>query len=153
MDITCYTFPYIPLHRYPWCSGLRPRPCRISCRQNIYFCLIRRLIRQKYHISLTIRKLRAQHQLLAFIWLTSVTSIDSDIFKPFSQSVNMPFVTVWQASFIVSEIAKRVLEKHDMEDYPSSDGVEKVLHPNLTLSEFSKSEKKPLKSSATPAVR
>ena len=53
----------------------------------------------------------------------------------------MPFVTVWQASFTVSEIAKRVLEKHDMEDYPSSDGVEKVLHPNLTLLEFSKSEK------------
>ena len=49
MDITCYTFPYIPLHHYPWCSGLRPRPCRISCRQNIYFCLIRRLIRQKYY--------------------------------------------------------------------------------------------------------
>ena len=82
-----------------------------------------------------------------------MTSIDSDIFKPFSQFVNMPFVTVWQALFTVSEIAKRVLEKHDMEDYPSSDGVEKVLHPNLTLSEFSKSEKKPLKSSATLAVR
>ena len=49
MDTTCYTFPYIPLHHYSWCSGLRPRPCRISCRQNIYFCLIRRLIRQKYH--------------------------------------------------------------------------------------------------------
>ena len=51
MDTTCYTFPYIPQHHYPWCSGLRPRPCRISCRQNIYFCLIRRLIRQKYHFS------------------------------------------------------------------------------------------------------
>ena len=49
MDTTCYTFPYIPQHHYPWCSGLRPRPCRISCRQNIYFCLIRRLIRPKYH--------------------------------------------------------------------------------------------------------
>ena len=38
------------MHHYPWCLGLRPRPCPISCRQNIYFCLIRRLVRQKYHI-------------------------------------------------------------------------------------------------------
>ena len=53
MDTTCYTFRYIPLHHYPWCSGLRPRPCRISCRQNIYFCLIRRLNRQKYHFPRT----------------------------------------------------------------------------------------------------
>ena len=53
MDATCYTPPYIPLHHYPWCSGLRPRPCRISCQQNIYFCLIRRLNRQKYHILIT----------------------------------------------------------------------------------------------------
>ena len=51
MDATCYTPLYIPLHHYPWCSGLRPGPCRISCRQNIYFCLIRRLNRQKYHFS------------------------------------------------------------------------------------------------------
>ena len=63
----------------------------------------------------------------------------------------MPFVTVWQALFTVSEIAKRVLEKHDMEDYPSSDGVEKVLHPNLTLSEFSKSEKKTTKIVSDPS--
>ena len=56
MDIKCYTFPYIPLHHYPWCLGLRPRPCRISCRQNIYFCLIRRLIRQKYHFSMQSQK-------------------------------------------------------------------------------------------------
>ena len=27
--------------------GLVPRPCCISCRQNIYFCLLRGLIRQK----------------------------------------------------------------------------------------------------------
>ena len=27
--------------------GLGPRPCCISCRQNIYFCLLRGLIRQK----------------------------------------------------------------------------------------------------------
>ena len=43
----------MPLHHYPWCLGLRPRPCRISCRQNIYFCLICRLNRQKYHILIT----------------------------------------------------------------------------------------------------
>ena len=52
MDTTYYTFPYIPLHHYPRCSDLRPRPFRISCRQNIYFCLIRRVIRQKYHFLL-----------------------------------------------------------------------------------------------------
>ena len=28
-----------------------PRPCCISCRQNIYFCLLRRLIRQKQHFT------------------------------------------------------------------------------------------------------
>ena len=48
MDTTCYTPPSIALRHHPWCSGLRPRPCRISCRQNLYFCLIRRLYRQKY---------------------------------------------------------------------------------------------------------
>ena len=48
MDTTCYTPPSIALHHYPWCSGLRPRPSRISCRQNLYFCLIRRLYLQKY---------------------------------------------------------------------------------------------------------
>ena len=43
----------MPLHHYPWYLGLRLRPCRISCQQNIYFCLIRRLNRQKYHILIT----------------------------------------------------------------------------------------------------
>ena len=37
MDTTCYTSPYLPMHHYPWCSGLRSRPCRISCRQKYLF--------------------------------------------------------------------------------------------------------------------
>ena len=48
MDVMCYTPHYIPLHHYPWCLGLRPRPCCISHQLNIYFCLIFRLNCQKY---------------------------------------------------------------------------------------------------------
>ena len=80
MDITCYTFLYIPLHHYPWCSGLRPRPCCISCRQNIYFCLIRRLIRQKYHFSVAgnLNVLSFEiHSTLYFSMIINLTSTKS----------------------------------------------------------------------------
>ena len=40
--------PNMATHSAP---GLVPGPCCISCRQNIYFCLLRRLIRQKQHFS------------------------------------------------------------------------------------------------------
>ena len=78
MDITCYTLPYTPLHHYSWCSGLRLRACRILCRQNIYFCLIRRLSRQKYHFLAAIAESRdddawpisrlLQHRWLRYLW-------------------------------------------------------------------------------------
>ena len=52
MDTTWYTSPYIPMHHYPWCSGLRSRPCRISCRQKYLFLpYSHTLFRQKYHFS------------------------------------------------------------------------------------------------------
>ena len=61
--------PCIPLHHYPWCSGLRPGPCRISCRQNIYFCLIHWLNRQKYHFSSFFTRARcANLSYLLLIW-------------------------------------------------------------------------------------
>ena len=63
MDIMSYTYPYIPLHHYPLCLGLRPRSCCISCQQNIYFgCLICRLNRQKYHFH-------SIFQVLSCCWL------------------------------------------------------------------------------------
>ena len=42
-----YTTASLPMMLGPKAQALS---CRISCRQNIYFCLIRRLNRQKYHI-------------------------------------------------------------------------------------------------------
>lgn len=52
----------------------------------------------------------------------------------------MAFVTVWQAFFVGNDIVRYLLGEKNVENVQSSDGVEKV-HPNLALSELSKSEK------------
>ena len=87
-----------------------------------------------------------------------MTSINKDTFKPFSLSTTVSFVLVWQDLFLKSNHTHHFpfrfflgkddtenVEYDDMENDPSSDGVEKVYLDmlNLALSEFSESEKVP----------
>ena len=85
-----------------------------------------------------------------------MTSINKDTFKPFSLSTTVSFVLVWQdfiaevksySSFSISSFLGKDdtenVEYDDMENDPSSDGVEKVYLDmlNLALPEFLESEK------------
>ena len=61
MTYTWYTQPFIPLVWLP----MVPRPSTqalFSCRQNIYFCLLRWLIRQKWHFHSSASRLLFCHK-------------------------------------------------------------------------------------------
>ena len=111
MDTTCYTFLYIPLHHYPWCSGLRPRPCHISCRQNIYFYLIRRLIRQKYHNSYGIKS--PSHSSCPSSWWSNDPSLTR--VNEFSDSINK--------GIIEHDTSSNIADSHNSHEQPENQPV------------------------------
>ena len=77
----CYTWCYIPLHRYPWCPGLEPRsllylvptkyifqPCALAhVRNNISIILWQSSLRETVDFELATRWTKWSHKILRLI--------------------------------------------------------------------------------------